>query len=132
MTTEESVEKFVAKFETLQSINIKFFKSNQEIEPSETIGDLKDIFDSINGRGTVTARNDEGLNKEATTELMQSAVNLSVEQVKASGIDSEGAKLVLNNEDFKVEASIEPVPPTSVAQVSKLLNKIGHLRLRNR
>lgn len=108
-----SLAEFVRRYSRLTSISLRVLQTNSELDNSKLIDAARTTgtkLGATNTQVTHSAGNkQEGLNRtEAVSQLRAVATTGNVE-VKLSGIDQSGNKLVGNNEEFKLRVYVESV-----------------------
>jgi len=108
LTSEDSIENFINKYNVLKTIEIFLSDRNDENDNDRFFEELQRRKDAIgSARSVVKHINNGGLNKEAAVKEVTEATLQGNQSVKLSGFDSEGDKLIGNNEHFQLRKPID-------------------------
>ncbi|MGF6569700.1 hypothetical protein ABH945_001776 [Paraburkholderia sp. GAS333] len=124
-----SLYEFVRRYKQLSSISLRVLQTNSEIDNSNLLRAMRKTGGQLgakNSQITHSAGDKQGLNKnEAVAQLHAVARDGNVE-VKLSGKDVSGNRLVGNNEEFKLRVAIDNVSSdvdAAAMQLNNVLNK---------
>ncbi len=108
LTSEDSIQEFINKYELLRSIEISISDRNSEIDNDSFFEELnrrKELLGSKKSAVKHSSRN--GLDKEIAKNEVREATSQGNQVVNLDGYDTEGNKLQGNNEKFQLRRSIE-------------------------
>jgi hypothetical protein len=110
--SELSLADFVKRYKRLSSITLRVLQTNSELDNSELLKSVRKTGSKLgakNSQITHSAAEKEGLDQgEAVAQLKAVALDGNVD-VKLSGVDAAGNKLVGNNDEFKLKVLVENV-----------------------
>lgn len=126
---DEEIEKFVKRYAVLKKIEFRLADPNHEMDGGEIFDEIRDYLGPMNPTDTklITSRSD-GLDIEQALPRIKTAAETANQDVRLSGVDTNGNKLVGDNHSFKVGAPIENIPPTRRGLTERLLSVFGTLR----
>lgn len=108
LTSEESIEKFVRKYNILKVMEISLSDRNDENDNDPFFDELqkrKDAIGSVNS--VVKHSNPKGLDKDTVIDEISEATAQGNQKVKLNGIDNEGDILRGNNEEFQLRKPLD-------------------------
>jgi len=107
LTSEDSIEDFINKYNVLRSIEIVFSDRNSEFDNNPFFEQLQRRKDLLGSKKSIIRHgNAEGLNKDVAIEEVADATAQGNQMVKLDGLDAEGDILKGNNEKFQLRKSI--------------------------
>ncbi|MET0012590.1 MAG: hypothetical protein ABW088_02945 [Sedimenticola sp.] len=119
LTSQDSIEEFVKKYDVLKTIEISLSDRNDENDNDPFFDELQKRKDAIGSNKSVVKHNNpKGLDKdEAVSEIAEAAVQGN-QSVKLSGVDSDGDILRGNNENFQLRKPLDSLSskPATAAQ----------------
>ena len=126
---DEEIEDFVRRYQKLKKIEFKIIRPNDEIDGGEIFNEIRDFLGPIEPTDTklVTSRAD-GLDIEQAIPRIKIATETDNQEVKLSGTDLSGNQLRGDNNEFKISAPIDPLPPTTTGLVEKLIATFSTLK----
>ena len=108
LTSEESIEEFISKYEVLTQIRIKLSDRNDEADLDEFFNQMQRAKDSIGSVDTVlTHRAADGLDKDEAISQVAAATAQGNQNVTLRGSDEGGDTLIGNNEKFQLRTPLE-------------------------
>lgn len=108
LTSDESIESFVRKYETLKYIEISLSDRNDENDNDPFFQELQKRKDSLGSdKSVVQHRNSKGLDKERAISEIEEATAQGNQKVKLNGVDSEGDVLRGNNDEFQLRTPLD-------------------------
>jgi hypothetical protein len=123
-----SLSDFVKRYKKLISISLRVLQTNSEIDNSNLLKAARKTGVSLGAKNTQithTAGDGQGLNKtETVTQLRAVALDGNVD-VKLSGNDVSGNRLIGNNEEFKLQVAVDNVSPEISAAAMQLNNVLN-------
>jgi len=120
LTSTENIEKFLATYDVLRSIEFRMVRPNDEIDGAEIFREVRDYFAGMNSKQTkIISSNNEGLDKEKAIQIIHDASAAGNQEVTLRGADHEGNRITGNNEKFKIDVKIQDFPATSKAKAMK-------------
>jgi len=123
-----SLSDFVRRYKQISSISLRVLQTNSEIDNSNLLSAMRKTGSQLgakNSQITHSAGDKQGLNKnEAITQLRAVALDGNVD-VKLSGKDASGNKLVGNNDEFKLRVAIDNVSSEIDAAAMQLNNVLN-------
>ncbi|MES2307342.1 MAG: hypothetical protein V4507_00630 [Verrucomicrobiota bacterium] len=110
--SEESLVSFVHKFKTLEVITASLLATNDETDNADLFRDIRSSNDRIRSHKTTLRYENTktGLNKAEAIDQLTVLAKQGNHSLKLIGHDKNGEKLSGNNENFKVESTIESLP----------------------
>lgn len=122
LTSEDSIEAFVKKYDILKTIDISLSDRNDENDNDEFFEALQRRKDAIGSdRSTVRHANAQGLDKTEAVKEITEATAQGNQSVKLAGVDKEGDVLRGNNEQFQLRKPLNElsnVPKTAALQLT--------------
>jgi hypothetical protein len=113
LTSTEGIEKFVANYDVLKSIEFRLVKPNDEIDGAEIFREVRDYFGGMDPKQTkITASNKEGLDKDKAIQIIHDASAAGNQEVTLKGTDPDGNRMTGNNDEFKVAVEVRELPET--------------------
>lgn len=110
--SEMSLADFVLRYKELASISLKVLQTNSELDNSQLLAAVRKTGSKLgakNSQVTHTAVEKKGLNRdEAVVQLRAVALDGNVD-VRLSGTDASGNKLIGNNEEFRLRVYTDEV-----------------------
>lgn len=130
LTGKDDIARFVRRYEILKRIDFRLVRPNDEdIDAGEILGQVRAFGDGLNSAKTkISASNSDGLDKDASIEAVTAATDTGNQEVKLSGVDTDGNKLSGNNEKFQISAPVETIPPSDRGLGAKLYDIYQNLR----
>lgn len=119
LTSEDSIEQFVRKYNILKMMEISLSDRNDENDNDPFFEELQKRKDAVGStNSTVKHSNTKGLNKEKIITEISEATAQGNQAVKLSGIDNEGDVLRGNNEKFQLRKPLDDLSskPNKAAQ----------------
>lgn len=108
LTSDESIENFVRKYDLLKTIEIKFSDRNDETDNDPFFEQLQKRKDAIGSQtSSIKHHNKDGLEKDEAIKEIQEAAEQGNQFIQLTGIDGEGDKLKGNNEKFQLKKTID-------------------------
>ena len=108
LTSEDSIEEFLKKYDILKSIEITLSDRNDENDNDPFFDELQKRKDKIGSMTSVVRHtNSKGLNKDNAIQEISEATEQGNQSVKLSGIDIDGDILSGNNEKFQLRKPLE-------------------------
>lgn len=109
LSSDASIQEFVEKFITLNTVEVKLLDTNHELDNSPLFGQARKVKDKL-GADSVTVKNEKkgitGLNKEAVAALIAKPAEEGNSRITLKGIGKDGDGLRGNNEHFKLSVPI--------------------------
>ncbi len=128
IASEESMEKFIQRFKTLELVKIRLLPTNSELDNDPLFKKLRSGGERIKSTATVlNYENKKGLNKSEAVSQMAAAAKQGNHQFRLVGHESTGEKLIGNNEHFKVQIPIDKLPSAVKDAASKLFTVFQNL-----
>lgn len=129
LTGKADITTFMRRFEKLKKIEFLVVKPNDDIDAGEILGQVRELSDALGSTNTkVTASSGDGLDINAAIEAVTEATGSGNQDVRVSGVDTNGNALSGNNEHFRLSAEIENVPLKKTSLVRRLVDKFMQLR----
>ena len=108
LTSEESIEQFVKKYDILKMMEISLSDRNDENDNDPFFDELQKRKDAIGSvKSVVKHSNSKGLDKETVISEISEATAQGNQKVKLNGIDNEGDILRGNNEEFQLRKPLD-------------------------
>lgn len=108
LTSEDSIEQFVRKYNILKMMEISLSDRNDENDNDPFFEELQKRKDAVGSTSsTVKHSNSKGLDKEKIITEISEATAQGNQAVKLSGLDNEGDVLRGNNEKFQLRKPLE-------------------------
>lgn len=121
LTSDESIENFVKKYDLLKTIEIKFSDRNDETDNDPFFEQLQNKKDAIGSQtSTLKHHNKDGLAKDEAIKEIQDAAEQGNQIINLTGIDSEGDKLRGNNEKFQLKKTVDGLTGNIAEDAPKL------------
>ena len=121
LTSEDSIEEFVRKYSILKNIEISLSDRNDENDNEPFFEELQKRKDAIGSTNSVVKHtNAKGLNKDEAISEIAEATEQGNQNVKLSGLDSEGDILRGNNENFQLRKPLEDLSSQPVNAANDL------------
>lgn len=128
LTGFDDIDQFVKRYEKLKKLELRLIRPNDDIDGEKTFQDLREYLDGIDPKTTkLISSNPDGLDKAKAIEVIHDASAAGNQEVKLSGLDAEGNNLDGNNDNFKVTAELEEIPPTNSGLAKKLFRRFTEL-----
>ena len=129
LTGKANIATFMRRFKKLKKINFRVVKPNDDIHAGEILGQVRELSRALRStRTSVTTSSRDGLDIEASIEVVTEATVSGNQDVRMSGVDPNGNTLTGNNEHFRLSAKIEEVPSQNVSLAKTLVYKFVELR----
>lgn len=110
LTSDESIEKFIGRYETLKKITITFAETNDETHLDDFFASLQDQKESLGSdRSSVVHAAAQGLDKAEAIAQVSAATEQGTQSVTLRGVDDGGDLLIGNNEQFQIRKAIDDV-----------------------
>lgn len=108
LTTTDSIEDFIKKYDVLKTLEISLFDRNDENDNEPFFEELQKRKDKLGShKSTLKHTNSKGLKKDVAIHEISEATAQGNQSVKLQGIDLEGDILSGNNEKFQIRKSID-------------------------
>lgn len=121
LTSNTSIEAFVARYRTLKQVQITLLKPNDEFDAASMIRAVREQNTRVKAESTlIEHRSANGLNASAAVEEITEASRSGNQIVKLSGTDREGNALKGNNEHFQLSVIMEAKPESRSGLIAKL------------
>lgn len=118
-----SLRAFINQFKTLNEIQVRMIKPNNEIDNSDLFKGLRSVNKKLDSEiTTITYRNPEGLRKNNVENQLDGALDGNSE-LKFKGKREDGSKLNGSNDDFTVTVPIDTIPK-SIKRAANMFNQL--------
>lgn len=110
LTARESIEAFVGRFSTIESLTVYVVKRNQDMDGGalfEALVKKSEEMEASSARFVVNGTKDEGLDIGNTTDFVSETTKGGYERVALRGMDQNGDVLKGTNEDFKLTKELD-------------------------
>lgn len=130
LPTDKSVAGFINSFKELKTLSFQIIEPNDEEHASEIFKGIKEQLDAVGAKGTLTARNPDGMPEDEAKDFVQGATNQGIVKVKATGTGEDGEKLVKTNADLVAEIEISQPDLPIRSRVRELKDRFEEMKLR--
>ncbi len=128
LSTEDSVEKFISRYDVLKQIKITFTETNDESPMGKFFAKLKESKEAIDSEATsIIHRAKDGLDKEEAVAQVSSATEQGINSVTLRGIDEGGDILLGNNEKFQLKKPVEDLSDNPVEAAKEMYETFADL-----
>lgn len=128
LTSEESIEEFISKYEILTQIRIVLSDRNDEADLDEFFNQMQRAKDSIGSVDTVlTHRATDGLDKDEAITQVTAATAQGNQSVTLRGSDEGGDTLIGNNEKFQLRTPLENLSSNPIAAADQMFEAFRDL-----
>ncbi|KGH22345.1 hypothetical protein [Comamonas thiooxydans] len=118
-----SLSAFIQQFQTLNEVQVRMIKPNNEIDNSGLFRDLRTINKNLESEvTTISYRNPEGLKKDNVEDQLEGALDGNSELI-LRGKREDGSKIHGSNKDFSLSLPIEKIPAV-IKEAASYLNKL--------
>jgi len=108
LTSEDSIEQFVKKYNVLKTMEISLSDRNDENDNDPFFDELQKRKDAVGSKKSIVKHsNSKGLNKDSIVSEISEATTQGNQKVTLNGIDNEGDFLRGNNEQFQLRKPLE-------------------------
>jgi hypothetical protein len=123
LTGVPNLTSVVRKFSKLQQLKISVVKTNSELDNSELFEDFRDLKDDFGAdRAAMVLGNSNGLDKKYAIDKIVPAADGNI-SLEFSGLDDDGKKITVTEQDFKVTAPVDELPPARRDAVKLVFRK---------
>ncbi|MGH8073503.1 MAG: hypothetical protein ACREO4_05455 [Lysobacter sp.] len=128
LTSEESIEEFISKYEVLTQIRIVLSERNDEADLDEFFNQMQHAKDSIGSADTtLTHRARDGLDKDEAISQVAAATAQGNQSVTLRGSDEGGDTLIGNNEKFQLRTPLENLSSDPEAAADQMFEAFSDL-----
>ncbi|WP_298236583.1 hypothetical protein [uncultured Azohydromonas sp.] len=128
LASQESIEEFIKRFKTLQSMTIRLIKPNNEINNEGFFKAMRGNSEKLGAStSALTYKNSDGLSKATAASHAEAAADGNAE-LKFSGKDKDGQQLSGSNDDFRVVRFVQDLPSKPVAAARRLFQEFMSAR----
>lgn len=121
ISSDEQIENFVNRYRHLRKIEFKLINPNEELDGEEIFRDIREYLDGLKPESAkIETKSAEGLNIEEAVPRIKAATATTNQEVRLSGTDRQGNKLVGDNNQFQISTPIESFPATKAGLAKKL------------
>jgi hypothetical protein len=121
LATSESVAAFVSRFSLLRSIEFRLLRPNPTVSARDVLSDVRHIIISLHANNArLVTSNPDGLDRSVAISVVGEAATVGVNEITLRGKSQDGAELSGSNEDFKIRAPIDTLPPTLDGIVARM------------
>lgn len=128
LTSPDSIQNFIARYELLRQIKITFSSTNDENPMNKFFTQFKHNKEAIESeKSTLIHQAKSGLDKSVAVDQINSATEQGINSVALSGIDESGDTLVGNNEKFQLKKPIDDLngkPEEAAEQLYKAFSEL--------
>lgn len=128
LTSEESIEEFVRKYDVLKTVQISLSDRNGENDNDPFFDQMQKKKDAIGSTKTIIKHaNTKGLNKDEAIKEISDATSQGNQAVTLFGLDQDGDTLRGNNEQFQLRKPVEtlsPIPKRAATQLYRTFTGI--------
>jgi len=108
LASPDSLLQFINRFETLNNIQIKLIRPNDELDNSKFFAAVREQGNEIQAQQTTVAyRNSNGLDKKEAYAQLQAVTAQGNSRIDLSGVEPSGLKIKGNNENFKARLAFD-------------------------
>lgn len=127
MANESSVTQLIAKFKTINAVEVHLRDTNHELDNSKIFGDMRRLKDGI-GADDIALKTkkdgDVGLDKAGVGSLIAQQATTGNSTLKVSGQSLAGDKMTADNEQMKVSIPIKALPKDIKLAAIKIWEKV--------
>jgi len=128
LSSEDSVREFVDRYQELRQVKITFTATNDENPMHNFFAQFKRAKEDVEAdASTITHTAKTGLDKDAAVDQITEATEQGINEVRLSGIDEAGDKLVGNNVDFRLKKTLAGVSEEPVKAARTLVRAFNGL-----
>ena len=128
LTSKDTIEGFVKKYNLLKTVEIKFKDRNDEHDNDPLFDQVQQRKDLMGSEITsIRHHSKSGLEKDKAIEEIQEATAHGNQLVSLVGTDSEGDRLAGNNEEFQIKKNIDPLTGNDEEDAVNLFNSFKNL-----
>jgi len=127
IATESSVTAYVEKFRVINTVEVKVFSTNHELDNSPIFGEMREIKEEISADQVVlrsSRAGKVGLEKGGVAKLISSQAEDGNAQIVLRGTGLQGDKLTATNDSFNASFSIEQLPQSEINAAGKMYDLI--------
>lgn len=126
---DEEIEHFVRRYEKLRKIEFRIVDPNHEFDGGEIFDEIRGFLGPMNPTDTkLTTSSNDGLDIDQALPRIKAATETANQDIKLSGLDTDGNELVGDNHSFKVSAPVDNIPPTRKGLAKKLVGVFNSLK----
>ncbi|MCC3255410.1 hypothetical protein [Xanthomonas campestris] len=128
LTSQDSIEDFIQKYEILNQVKITINDRNDEFNSDGFFESLKESKDAIKSDDTAVVHNSkEGLDKNEAVSQVSSATAQGHQTVSLKGKDESGGTLIGNNEHFQLKKKIDEISSDPVDAAAQMFEAFTDL-----
>ncbi|MEB5475686.1 hypothetical protein [Acinetobacter pollinis] len=129
LTNQQSLKDNIYLFDTLKKVSFILNDRNSEIDGEDMFRQMQETLDDANGQGKFEITNKKGLNKEVIADEARKATMQGNQTVVLDGVDINGNKLRIKNDDIKIRRSIQVIQNNIKATVSNMFLEFKNIIL---
>lgn len=125
LTARESIDAFVARFSTIESLTVYVVKRNQDMDGGalfEALVKKSEEMEASSARFVVNGAKDEGLDISSTADFVTETTKGGYERVALRGTDQNGDVLKGTSEDFKLTKELNISELSDEQKVKKIFD----------
>lgn len=128
LSSEGSVRDFINRYQTLSQVKITFTETNDENPMHDFFAQFKRAKEEVGSdSSSIVHHAKNGLDKNQAIEQITEATEQGINEVRLTGVDDDGAKLLGNNVDFKLKKTIPKVSSDTVKAANTLMKAFDGL-----